>query len=222
VELEHYLAERGKDAQLEEMRAIAEMADVHFIRQGEPRGLGHAVALARQHVGDEPFAVMLPDDIMVESSHVLDEMIAVTARTGRSVIAVKEFPLEEVSAYGCIRPEPVDDRLVKILEIVEKPSPEEAPSNLAVMGRYVFTPDIFRALEDVKPGKGGEIQLTDGVAILLAEQEVYGYRFEEGRYDTGDKLDWLRATVELALARDDLGPPFRAYLSELARREGLG
>ena len=220
-ELEHYLEERGKSQDAADMRAIAEMADIHYVRQAEPKGLGHAVGVARQHVGDEPFVVMLGDDIMHASSTVLSEMLGVYERYGRSVLALKEFPLEEVSLYGSVKPEVVEDGLVRILDIIEKPAPQEAPSNLAVMGRYVFTPEIFDFIERVEPGKGGEIQLTDAVRMLLQEQTVYGYTFEHGRYDTGNKLDWLRATVELALERDDLGPPFREFLVELVQRKKL-
>jgi UTP--glucose-1-phosphate uridylyltransferase len=191
------------------------------VRQGEAKGLGHAVSVARQHVGDEPFVVMLGDDIMDERSTVLADMIAVHQRHGCSVVALKEVPPEEISAYGCARVEWMDDALVRIEEIVEKPRPEEAPSNLAVMGRYIFTPEVFDVLDQVEPGKGGEIQLTDGIALLMKEQPVCGWVFANGRFDIGNKLDYLRATVELALQRDDLGPEFRAFLAELARREHL-
>jgi UTP--glucose-1-phosphate uridylyltransferase len=220
-ELELSLEAAGKHEQLKQIREIAEMADIHYVRQGEAKGLGHAVSVARQHVGDEPFAVMLGDDVMDEHSRVLEEMIAVHDRYGRSVVALKEYPREEISAYGCVRPEEVEENLVRILDIVEKPSPEQAPSTLAVMGRYVFTPEIFAALEQVQPGKGGEIQLTDAIGLLLDDQTVYGYVFEEGRYDIGKKLDYLRATVELALEREDLGPDFRTFLIDLVQRKKL-
>jgi UTP--glucose-1-phosphate uridylyltransferase len=220
-ELEYSLQQSGKTDMLKEMEAIAGMANIHYVRQGEPRGLGHAVGVARAHVGREPFAVMLGDDIMVERSTVLEEMIDVYERYGRSVIALKEFPREEISSYGCVRPESVGDRLVRIQEIVEKPQPEVAPSTLAVMGRYIFTPEIFDALEDVQPGHGGEIQLTDAIGILLNDQTVYGYTFDEGRYDIGKKLDYLRATVELAIDREDLGPEFRQFLADLVQRKKL-
>jgi len=220
-ELEHYLAEAGKVEMLEEMRAIAEMANIHYVRQGEPRGLGHAVAVAREHVGDEPFAVMLGDDIMTGDSTVLSDMVALHGRYGRSVLALKEFPRDEISAYGCALPEAVEDSLVRILDVVEKPRPEDAPSNLAVMGRYVFTPEIFDCLEHTRPGAGGEIQLTDAIALLLKQQTIYGFVFEEGRYDIGDKLDYLRATVELAIDREDLGPRFRTFLADLVQRKKL-
>jgi len=222
-ELEHYLEAGGKFDLLKQMQEIVEMADIHYVRQGEPRGLGHAVSVARQHVGDEPFAVLLGDDIMSDSSTVLADMLGVHDRYGRSVIALKEFPREEISAYGCVKPDRVEGEhdLVRVLEIVEKPRPEEAPSGLAVMGRYVFTPQIFEVLERVQPGVGGELQLTDAIGLLLGEQTVYGHVFVEGRYDIGDKLDYLRATVEIAIDRADLGPQFRTFLADLVRRRNL-
>jgi UTP--glucose-1-phosphate uridylyltransferase len=220
-ELEHYLEERGKVDDLAEIQALAEMADIHYVRQGEPLGLGHAVSVARNHVGSNAFVVMLGDDIMDRRSHVLEDMIANYEHYGRSVVALKEFPPSEISSYGCVRPEPVTDELVRILDIVEKPAAADAPSNLAVMGRYVFTPEIFQALERVTPGVGGEIQLTDAIAILLADQTVYGYTFTDGRYDIGKKLDYLRASVEIAIDREDLGPEFRAFLVDLVRERGL-
>ncbi len=220
-ELEHYLADDDKIDQLNEMRAIADMADIHYVRQGEPLGLGHAVSAARQHVGDESFVVMLGDDIMIDTSPVLQEMLSIHERYGRSVVALKEFSRKEISSYGCVAPEVVHDTLVRILDIVEKPKPDDAPSNLAVMGRYVFTPEIFDALEKVEPGSGGEIQLTDAMGLLLQEQTIYGHVFEEGRYDIGDKLDYLRATVELAIDREDLGPDFRSFLADLVQRKKL-
>jgi UTP--glucose-1-phosphate uridylyltransferase len=220
-ELEHYLEKSGKFELLKEIQAIAEMADIHYVRQGEPRGLGHAVSVARQHVGDEPFAVMLGDDIMAAGSTVLSDMVDIHERYGRSVVALKEFPRSEISAYGCALPEAVDDSLVRILDVVEKPAPEDAPSNLAVMGRYVFTPEIFDCLERIQPGAGGEMQLTDAIALLLEQQTIYGYVFEESRYDIGAKLDYLRATVELAINREDLGPQFRAFLADLVQRKKL-
>ena len=220
-ELEYYLQDAGKHEVLKEMQAIAEMADIHYVRQGEPKGLGHAVGVARQHVGNEPFVVMLGDDIMHERSGVLDSMLQVFSQRQAAVVALKEVERQEIRFYGCATPEWVDDHLVRILDIVEKPPAETAPSNLAVMGRYVFPPQIFDALAEVAPGTGGEIQLTDGIKALLGEEEVYGWTFRHGRFDVGNKLDYLRATVELALERDDLGPGFRAFLKDLVRREGL-
>jgi UTP--glucose-1-phosphate uridylyltransferase len=222
IELEVALDASGKHDQLSEVRGLADLADIHYVRQGEALGLGHAVSVARKHVGDEPFVVMLGDDIMDQRSTVLADMIEVHQRTGSSLVAFKSFPLEEISSYGCADPEPTDDpSLVRLRGIVEKPRPEDAPSNLAVMGRYLFTSRIFDALDRTKPGVGGEIQLTDAIAILLTEEPVYGFVFADGRFDIGKKLDYLRATVELALDRDDLGPEFADFLVEVVRRRGL-
>ncbi len=218
-ELELELKQKGQTEALEQVRSIADLADIHYVRQGEPLGLGHAVSAARKHVGDHPFVVLLGDDIIHERVPLLERMIAAYDRLERSVIALLE--VADPSLYGCVRADEAEGDVVRIREIVEKPSRGEAPSHLAVMGRYVFTPDIFDALGKVQPGKGGEIQLTDAIAILLAEQEVYGFPFAEGRYDTGNKLDYLRATVELAAERDDLGPAFRAFLADFVRREGI-
>lgn len=215
VELESFLAARGKDEELAEVRSIAELAEIHFVRQGEPLGLGHAVSIARKHVGDNPFVVMLGDDIMDERSTVLTDMIGIYEERNAAVVAVQEVSPSEISSYGSIDPEIVSDSLVRMRGIVEKPSAEDAPSNLAVMGRYVFTPDIFDALAQVRPGVGGEIQLTDGIALLLADHDVFGWVFSHGRFDIGNKQDYLRATVELAIERDDLGPEFRAFLVDL-------
>ncbi len=222
-ELEYYLEQKGKTDDLADIRELAELADIHYVRQGEPLGLGHAVAVARKHVGDNPFVVMLGDDIMDEQSHVLESMIGVYEERHRSVVALKDFPIEEISSYGCARPQPVDDAddLVQILGVVEKPKPEVAPSTLAVMGRYVFTPAIFDCLDRVEAGVGGEIQLTDAIALLLEDEEVYGFVFDEGRYDIGQKLDYLRATVELAVDREDLGAEFRAFLADFVERQKI-
>ena len=220
-ELEALLERTGKYELLEQVRALASMAHLHYVRQGEAKGLGHAVSMARWHVGEEPFAVLLPDDIMHERSALLPEMLGSYERHRQSVIALKPVAPSEISSYGCPRVVEVEDNLVQITAIVEKPAPELAPSSLAVMGRYVLTPEIFGALDRIRPGAGGELQLTDAIGLLLSEQTVYGYTFDKGRYDIGNKVDYLRATVELALERDDLGPPFRAFLAALARREGL-
>lgn len=219
-ELEARLAAKGKDAEVEALRAIGEHAQVHFVRQGEPMGLGHAVSMARRHVGDEPFAVMLPDDIMVDGGLLLRGMIDALDATGRSVVALKEFPLSEISSYGCAAHSPVEagSPLVSVTGLVEKPRAEDAPSRLAVMGRYVFTPAIFEHLAAIAPGVGGEIQLTDAMDRLRQVEGMSGYVFAEGRYDIGQKQDFLRATVELALEHPELGPEFARFLAELARR----
>jgi UTP--glucose-1-phosphate uridylyltransferase len=213
-ELEYYLSEGGKTEEADQMRAIADMADVYYVRQGEPLGLGHAVRVAAEHVDDQPFVVMLPDDIMHEKSGILASMLAAHERTGSSVLALKKVIPAEIRLYGCVAYEPAEDSLVRVLDVIEKPAPEDAPSDLGVMGRYVLTPGIFEAIERTPPGRGGEIQLTDAIKILLETEPVYGYTFTHGRYDVGNKLDYLRATFELALERADLGPPLRAFLEE--------
>jgi UTP--glucose-1-phosphate uridylyltransferase len=220
-ELEFYLEQGKKHEELEQVQAISEMADIHYIRQRDPLGLGHAVSVARQHVGSEPFAVLLGDDIMVDDSNLLRSMLNVYERYGRSVVAVLEVPREDIKSYGCVTPELMEENLVRIRSIVEKPKPEDAPSNLAVIGRYVFTPEIFDALDRITPGAGGELQLTDAISLLLETQTVFGYSFETGRYDIGKKIDFLRATVELALDRPDLGEEFKEFLAEIVQRRRI-
>jgi len=220
VELERELEARGKVDELGQLRLLDVKADIHYVRQGEAKGLGHAVAVARKHVGDHPFVVLLGDDLM-DGPALLRRMIAAHERLGRSVIALMEVAHDEISHYGCASVEAAGADLVRILDLVEKPPADEAPSNLAVVGRYVFTPEIFDAIDRVAPGAGGEIQLTDAMALLLKEQEVYGATFTDGRFDTGNKLEYLKATVELAARRPDLGPDFRRWLTEYVRREGL-
>ncbi len=220
-ELEHYLEAQGKFDELKQVREISEMATIHYIRQKDPLGLGHAVAVAEDHIGKEPFAVLLGDDLIHHSVPLLADMLRVHQRYGRSVIAVQEVPRDDIVHYGSIEPQFVEDQdhLARVLSIVEKPTPEDAPSNLAAIGRYVLTPDIFDALRETPPGRGGEIQLTDALNLLAKEQAVYAYRFVGGRYDVGNKLDYLKATVEFALERDDVGDPFRSYLFDLMERE---
>ena len=222
-ELEAALERAGKHQAAAEIRAITEMARVHFIRQPEQRGLGHAVGMAREHVGNEPFVVLLPDDLMAETNPILLDMISAHERTGGSVIALREVSDSEISLYGAVAHEPVagDDTLVRVTGIVEKPLAARAPSRLGVMGRYLLAPEIFECIDRVRPGIGGEIQLTDAMALLAQQQPLYGLPFTGGRYDTGNKLDWLRATVEVALEHPELGTAFRAILTDVARREGL-
>jgi UTP--glucose-1-phosphate uridylyltransferase len=224
-ELVQALERSGKHETAMQIRAIAELADVHFIRQGNPKGLGHAIGVARTHVGRQPFAVLLPDDLMDERSTLLADMVAVNARTGQSCIALKRFPPTEISAYGVVAGEDVsgspEGRIVRITEMVEKPPADQAPSDMAIMGRYVLTPEIFDRIAELQPGAGGELQLTDAMRALLDTQDVFGLVFDTGRYDTGNKLDWLRATVEVALRHPELGGPFRASLADLVRREGI-
>ena len=217
-ELEFYLEAQKKFDELKQVREISDMATMHYIRQKDPLGLGHAVLVAEGHVGREPFAVLLGDDLIHHSVPLLSEMLRVHERYGRSVIAVQEVPPEDISHYGSIEPEFVEEHLARVLSIVEKPSPQEAPSNLAAIGRYVLTPDIFDALRETPPGRGGEIQLTDAINLLAKEHAVYAYQFDHGRYDVGNKLDYLKATVEFALERADVGEDFRTYLRELVKR----
>jgi UTP--glucose-1-phosphate uridylyltransferase len=221
IELEHYLETKGKFDELKEVREISEMATIHYIRQRDPLGLGHAVAIAQGFVAGEPFAVLLGDDIMAPDSPLLNDMLRVYERYGRSILAAMEVSRDEISLYGAITPEFVEDRLARVTSIVEKPSPEDAPSNLAAIGRYILTPEIFDRLRGVEPGKGGEIQLTDAINALAQDQAVYAWTFEGGRYDTGNKLDYLKATIELAIDREDLGDALKRYLVELVQRKKL-
>jgi UTP--glucose-1-phosphate uridylyltransferase len=220
-ELEYYLESKGKQAELEQIRGVSGLATIHYIRQRDPLGLGHAVAVSEPHVGREPFAVLLGDDIMAESNPLLVRMLEIHERYGRSVIAVQEVPRSDINLYGSIQPEWAEDDLARVVSIVEKPHPDEAPSNLAAIGRYILTPEIFDALRRTGPGRGGEIQLTDAINILAQEQAVYALIFEGGRYDIGNKLDYLKATVELAIDREDVGHDFRAFLADLVQRRKL-
>ncbi len=219
-ELEYRLEQSGKYEELKEVREISEMASIHYIRQKEPLGLGAAIGMAEPHVNGEPFAVLLGDDIIPEDN-LLGEMLDLYDRYGRSVIAVKEVPRSDINLYGSVEPEYVEDNLVRVVRIVEKPAPEEAPSNLAAIGYYVLTPEIFDALRETTPDKGGEVQLTDALNALAQQQAVYAYVFEGIRYDIGKKLDYLRATVEIAIDREDIGPEFRAILADLVQRKKL-
>lgn len=220
-ELEHYLESRRKFDELKQVRAISEMASIHYTRQGDPLGLGHAVAVAEDYVGDEPFAVLLGDDVMERGHPLLGDMLGIFERLDRSVVAAMEVPPEEIRFYGSIAATVLEDGLARVDGIVEKPEPAEAPSNLAAIGRYVLTPEIFACLRSIEPGIGGELQLTDALNLLAREQGVYARVFRGGRYDTGNKLDYLKAVVDLAVERDDLGPRFAAYLADLVRRKGL-
>jgi UTP--glucose-1-phosphate uridylyltransferase len=220
-ELEHYLEEAGKLEQLEEIRVVNDLADIHYIRQRDPLGLGHAVSVAREHVGDEPFAVLLGDDIMVDDARLLQSMLDVYERERASVLALLEVSPEEIASLGCAEVDMVGESLARVRTLVEKPKPDEAPSNLAVIGRYVFTPSIFEALERNERGVNGEYQLTDAIALLLASEPVYGRVFSDGRYDIGKVIGFLQANIELALDRAELGPAFAEYLRELVRKRGL-
>ena len=218
-ELEHMLEHRGQTELLGIVRHISEMIHVAYVRQKEALGLGHAVLMARELVGDEPFAVLLADDIIDAEVPVLKQMMAVFEETHCSVIATQVVEGPGISAYGVIEAKPVSGRfagrLHEITSLVEKPKPEEAPSNLAIIGRYILTPKIFSMLDRTPLGPGGELQLTDALKQLLQEEKVYGFTFEGKRHDTGDKLGFLKATIEFALKRPDLGDGLREYLRDL-------
>jgi UTP--glucose-1-phosphate uridylyltransferase len=219
-ELEHQLAGRGKDDLRAQMRSISGLLQVIYVRQKEALGLGHAILTARDLVGEEPFAVLLSDDIIDAHVPCLKQMIDVFEHYGRSVVAIQKVKRSAVSSYGIIKGKPVPDsqwkgRLYSIEDLVEKPAPADAPSDLAIIGRYILTPGIFAELSSTGRGAGGEIQLTDALHRLLAKEPIYGYVFDGKRYDAGDKLGFLEATVELALKRKDLGKPFRKYLKTL-------
>ena len=219
-ELEQQLESRGKKELLAVVRGISDMINVSYVRQKEALGLGHAVLRASELVGEEPFAVVLADDVIEAETPCLRQLLDVYGFFGAPVLAVMEVPRENISAYGAIDAEPVShngshDRVYRIRDLVEKPKAADAPSNLAIIGRYVLTPEIFVSLESINPGSGGELQLTDALKHMLRSRPIYAYRFEGTRYDAGDKLGFLKATVEFALRRKDLGGPFREYLKGL-------
>jgi UTP--glucose-1-phosphate uridylyltransferase len=214
VELEQTLADKGQKDKLALVQEASELATIHYVRQGDPRGLGHAVLAAAQHVGDETFAVLLGDDLIDPRDPLLEPMIALQKREGGSVVALMEVPHDQVSLYGCAAVERVDDDVVRITGLVEKPPVDDAPSNLAVIGRYVLAASVFDVLRRTPPGRGGEIQLTDAIQELIATEPVHGVVFRGRRYDTGDRLDYLKAVVRLAADREDLGPPLLEWLRE--------
>lgn len=217
LELEVRLKETGKTPLLEMVQSISRLAHVCFVRQKEPLGLGHAVHCARRFVGDEPFAVLLGDDIVVSEKPCLKQMIDMYNEVQSSVIAVMEVPEEDVAKYGILDSAIERPGLYRVRDLVEKPAPEKAPSRLAIMGRYIIEPRIFSILAEAGPGAGGEIQLTDALKVLCAEQPVFGMTFQGKRYDVGDKLGYLQATVEFALARPDLQEGFRHYLKSICK-----
>lgn len=215
VELEAFLEQGRKHDLLDTVRTISNLVDIHFIRQKEPLGLGHAIAQARRHIGDEPFAVLLGDEVFMGPQPCLAQLMRQHEQHGGSVIAVREVPLPLVRRYGIVAGEAAGPGLQRIRHLVEKPEPEAAPSNLAVVGRYVLEPDVFAILEKLPPGKNGEIQLTDALEVLAQRRPIYAYEVKGARYDVGEKLGYLQATVEFALAREDLAEPFRHYLLDL-------
>jgi len=222
LELERNLEEKGKEELLKIVREIPEIADFIYVRQKEPLGLGHAVLTAEPAVGNEPFAVLLGDDVMVSDSPAIGQLIEVYERYKCSVVGLEEVPLEDVGKYGIASGKEVESGIYRLDVFVEKPRPEEAPSNLAIAGRYVLTPGIFDALRRTPKGRGGEIQLTDAIRILNEREAVYGRILKGKRYDTGDKIGFLEATVDFALMREDLREPFLKILKEKLKGRGDG
>ncbi|MEU8526722.1 MULTISPECIES: UTP--glucose-1-phosphate uridylyltransferase GalU [Streptomyces] len=223
-ELEEALTRKGDTDRLARVRESSDLATMHYVRQGDPRGLGHAVLCAAPHVGNQPFAVMLGDDLIDPRDPLLSRMVEVQEREGGSVIALMEVDPEQIHLYGCAAVEAtVDSDVVKVTALVEKPTPEEAPSNYAIIGRYVLDPAIFAILRETEPGRGGEIQLTDALQKLAMDEKVggpvHGVVFKGRRYDTGDRGDYLRAIVRLACEREDLGPDFRSWLRRYVSEE---
>ncbi|HXB61588.1 MAG TPA: UTP--glucose-1-phosphate uridylyltransferase GalU [Acidobacteriaceae bacterium] len=214
AELEASLEARGKTALLKIAQSVSKLAKIIYVRQPEALGLGHAVLMAKEVVGNEPFAVLLPDDIVDSKASCIGQMIQAYNETGSSILGSEVVEGAAISSYGCLdcTPDAKNPRLLAVKNMVEKPKAEEAPSQNAIIGRYVLTPRIFEMIENVKPGAGGELQLTDAIKMLLQYEKVYGFSYEGKRHDAGDKLGFLKATVEFALKRDDLGPAFREWL----------
>ena len=219
-ELESNLLKKGDQDKLAKVQRSSDLADIHFVRQGEPRGLGHAVLRARAHVGDHPFAGLLGDDLIDERDPLLTTMLEEHRRTGAAIVALMEVDPDSIHMYGAAAVEATDtDGVVKVTGLVEKPKKEDAPSNLAIIGRYVLSPDVFEILERTEPGKGGEIQLTDALQEMAADTEgpgVLGVVFGGRRYDTGDRVDYIKAIVQLAADREDLGPELRPWFKDFA------
>lgn len=223
LDLEAVLEDKGKTEMLDEVRRIAEVAEISSVRQPIQLGLGHAVLMGRQHVGDEPFVVVLGDDIVDPAERYLERMLEVHEQSGRPTVALMEVPEDQAHMYGIATVEPTDtEDVVAITGMVEKPPPGEAPSNLAIIGRYVLPGGIFDVLEDTPRGAGGEIQLTDALMTLASEEPLRGVVYRGVRHDVGDKLGFLKATVHLALERDDLGPDFRAWLTDFLDHGAAG
>ncbi|MCM1987225.1 UTP--glucose-1-phosphate uridylyltransferase GalU [Methanococcoides seepicolus] len=214
-ELEMHLKQHKKHDLLEKIQDIASLADIHYIRQKEPKGLGDAILRAEKHVGDEPFAVLLGDDIVVNEQPCTRQLIDIYQKYGRSTIAVKEVPKEKISSYGIIKGKPLDDSLYALEDIVEKPDVNKAPSNIGAIGRYVFTPEIFNCIKETSSGVGNEIQLTDGIRNLNRSQKVYGYKFSGTRYDTGDKAEYVKAIINFALNNENMKDNILEYLQDV-------
>ncbi len=216
-ELEHTLKERGKTEILKDLKKLENLAKLTYVRQNKPLGDGHAILCAKHVVGNEPFAVLFGDDIVDSKIPATKQLINIFNEKKASVMALQEVPKEKVASYGVIDPENCKKNLFKIKSLIEKPQPKEAPSNLAVVGKYICTPEIFSALEKVKCGKDGEIRLIDGFELLKERQALYGYVFEGKRYDTGDKLGFIKATIDFAMQRKDLEPDLREYLKTIIK-----
>ncbi len=215
-DLERVLEERGKEEELQEVRRLAEIADMAFVRQKKRLGIGHAVLMARHVVGDEPFALFFPDDVIISRTPAIGQLISVYERHQGSVLAVQKLPLEELTYYGVIEPEPVEERVTRVRRIVEKPPPEEVPSDLGIVGRYVLTPEIWPILARTLPGVNGEIQLTDSLAILIAEgHSLFACQYLGERFDTGRPIGLMKASIAIGLERQDIGPELKEYLRSL-------
>ena len=215
VELELELEQKGKDEMLEMVRNISNMVNIHYIRQKEPKGLGHAIHCAKSFIGNEPFAVLLGDDIVDCETPCLKQLISAYDEYKTSILGVQEVAKEDTCKYGILDVKHIEDRVYKVKDMVEKPSVEEAPSNVAILGRYIITPEIFNILENQEPGKGGEIQLTDALKTLGKQEAIYAYNFEGRRYDVGDKLGFLEATIDFALKRDNLKDDLLNYMKNI-------
>ena len=217
IELEMALKEKGKNDLLEIVEDISSLIDIHYVRQKEAKGLGHAIYCARTFIGNDPFAVLLGDDIVVSDKPVIQQMSEIYEKEEKPLIGAQKVPHEDISKYGVVKYDDFDDRVYEVEDLVEKPPAAEAPSDLAIMGRYIITPDIFEILENTEPGKGGEIQLTDALNELAHKRDVQAYEFEGKRFDVGNKLGFLKATVEFALERKELKDEFSEYLKEIIK-----
>jgi UTP--glucose-1-phosphate uridylyltransferase len=214
-ELENHLRQKNNEKLLKIVQDISSMVDIHYIRQKEPKGLGDAILTARKHINDEAFAVLLGDDIIVNKKPCTKQLIDNFMKYGRSTIAVEEVPIEKTGSYGIIKGQPLDESLYILEDIIEKPAPEEAPSNIGAIGRYVFTPEILDCIKQTDIGVGNEIQLTDGIRLLNEEQKVYAYKFTGKRYDTGDKVEYVKAVIDFALNKEDMREQIKEYISSI-------
>jgi UTP--glucose-1-phosphate uridylyltransferase len=217
VELEQELEHNNKQELLSMVKEVSNMANIYYIRQKEPKGLGHAINCARTFIGNEPFAVMLGDDIVDSKTPCLKQLIGCYNEFKTTILGVQEVARQDVNKYGIVKGMHIEDGVYKVKDLIEKPKVEESPSNIAILGRYIITPQIFDILDNTVPGKGGEIQLTDALKTLISQEAMYAYKFEGRRYDVGDKLGFLQANIEYALKREDLREPFMKYLTEIGK-----